>query len=175
MRIGHRWTAGAALAALLCAAPGPAAAFDGAAPIETPQVSASLSPNAASQPTAVPRKAASPTGALMAGEIDRLIDRVVALNEHYGLGWSHTGALIARLEESFAFLDRGRYDEAAEDLAGFKQRIREELRAGSLPEEPARKVLDQAGGLEERLHALARVRRLEHDLDETAPADPSPP
>lgn len=101
---------------------------------------------------------------VLAGRIDHLIDRVVALNEHYGWSWSHTGAMIAFLEEAFIDLDDGRPGDAADQLRTFRDQVSTGLADGTLAPEAGGPLLAATADL------LARVKA----LDEAAP-DREPP
>lgn len=92
---------------------------------------------------------------VLASQIDRLIDRVVALNERYGWSWNDTGALIASLEEAFIDLDDGRMDDAADQLRTFRDRISVGLADGSLTPEAGGPLLAATADLLTRVEALA--------------------
>lgn len=112
-----------------------------------------------------------PRGALLAREVDRLIDRVVALNENHGWRWSEAGALIASLEEAFLDLDRGQFAKAGRQLADFSDRIAAYVNDGSLPKEAGVPLLDAAGAILGRIDALERSERLAGPSDGVGGAD----
>jgi len=103
---------------------------------------------------------------VLADRIDRLIDRVVALNEHYGWRWSETGALIAKLEEAFLDLDNGRPQDAAHQLRGFRDRISTSLADGTLAPEAGGPLLAATADLLDRVETL--------DADASSPVRPHP-
>lgn len=106
-----------------------------------------------------------PRGALLARQVDLLIDRVVALNENHGWRWSEAGALIASLEEAFLDLDRGQFAKAGRQLGDFSDRIAAYVNDGSLPKEAGVPLLDAAGAILGRIDALERSERLAGPAD----------
>jgi hypothetical protein len=96
----------------------------------------------------------APPRHVLAGRIDHLIDRVVALNEHYGWTWSHTGSLIAFLEEAFIDLDDGRPADAAHQLRTFRERVSSGLAEGTLAPEAGAPLLAATSDLLTRVEAL---------------------
>lgn len=111
-----------------------------------------LGPPVGAQARAVPEEV--PRRHLLGGQIDRLIDRVVALNESYGWTWSDTGALIASLEEAFIDLDEGRPGDAEAQLRRFRDRISGGLADGTLEPEAGAPLLAAAADLLARVAAL---------------------
>jgi hypothetical protein len=97
---------------------------------------------------------APPPRHVLATQIDPLIDRVVALNEHYGWRWSETGALIASLEEAFLDLDNDNPQEAARQLTHFRDRISAGVADGTLAPEAGAPLLTAAADLLDRVAAL---------------------
>jgi hypothetical protein len=114
-----------------------------------------------------------PRGALLAHEVDRLIDRVVALNENHGWRWSEAGALIACLEEAFIDLDRSQFGKAGRQLGDFSDRIAAYINDGSLPKEAGVPLLDAAGAILGRVDALQRAQRLAGPADAEEASDPA--
>jgi len=134
-----------AIAGPLCAL-GPAAAR--AAEVGVPVLRDGVELQARADPGEVPRRH------VVAGQIDRLIDRVVALNERYGWSWNATGALIAYLEEAFIDLDDGRPGDAADQLRTFRDRITLGLADGTLASEAGGPLLAATADLLARVEAL---------------------
>jgi len=102
-----------------------------------------------------------PRATLLANQVDRLIDRVVALNENHGWRWSEAGALIANLEEAFIDLDNGKFTKAAHQISDFSDRITAYVDKGALPEDAGTPLIEAAGGILGRIEALERTERLE--------------
>jgi hypothetical protein len=91
---------------------------------------------------------------VLAGQIDRLIDHVVDLNENHGWSWSATGALIAAREEAFIDLDDGRTGDAARQLRSFRARISAGLAERSLEPDVGAPLLAASADLLARVEAL---------------------